>query len=82
MDAWNVVLEYVEPQRVGTAITVGGTPDVIEATEYGDVLPLTGAKYRVGSVTSDNVKASALMQDNTWSAVIRRAWRPGAGTGW
>ncbi|HTL30250.1 MAG TPA: FAD-dependent oxidoreductase, partial [Tepidisphaeraceae bacterium] len=44
---------------------------LIEATEYGDVLPLTGARYRVGSVTNENLKPSAMMQDNTWTAVIR-----------
>ena len=44
---------------------------LIEATEYGDVLPLTGARYRVGSTTSEERKSSMLMQDNTWSAVIR-----------
>jgi hypothetical protein len=44
---------------------------LVEATEYGDVLPLTGARYRVGSVTSENIRPAALMQDNTWCAVIR-----------
>jgi hypothetical protein len=44
---------------------------LVEATEYGDVLPLTGARYRVGSVFGDNLKPSALLQDNTWCGVIR-----------
>ena len=44
---------------------------LVEATEYGDVLPLTGARYRIGSVTSESIRPSALMQDNTWCAVIR-----------
>jgi hypothetical protein len=48
-----------------------GCPVLIEATEYGDVLPLTGARYRVGNVTNDTLRPSALMQDNTWTAVIR-----------
>lgn len=44
---------------------------LIEATEYGDVLPLTGARYRVGSTTSEQPNPAMLMQDNTWCAVIR-----------
>jgi hypothetical protein len=44
---------------------------LIDATEYGDVIPLTGARYRVGNVTSDKLDPKALVQDYTWSAVIR-----------
>ena len=44
---------------------------LIDATEYGDVIPLTGARYRVGNVTSDKLDPAALVQDHTWTAVVR-----------
>jgi hypothetical protein len=76
----------VEVAKSGNAIT-GATVEVegaggakrkqikstvlIDATEYGDVIPLTGARYRVGNVTSDKLNPKALVQDHTWCAVIR-----------
>ncbi|MBE2180650.1 MAG: FAD-dependent oxidoreductase [Chthoniobacterales bacterium] len=48
-----------------------GSKVLVEATEYGDVLPLTGARYRVGTTTSDDVEAEALVQHHTWVGVIR-----------
>ena len=44
---------------------------LVDATEYGDVLPLTGARYRIGKSTSDNIDLKARIQDNTWTAVIK-----------
>jgi hypothetical protein len=44
---------------------------LVEATEYGDVLPLAGARYRLGNVTSDALDPKALIQYHTWTAVIR-----------
>ncbi|MSU28461.1 MAG: FAD-dependent oxidoreductase [Pedosphaera sp.] len=44
---------------------------LVDATEYGDVIPLTGARYRVGNVTSDRPDPAALVQDHTWLAVVR-----------
>ncbi|MBE2180641.1 MAG: FAD-dependent oxidoreductase [Chthoniobacterales bacterium] len=44
---------------------------LVEATEYGDVLPLAGARYRLGTSTSDNVDPEALIQYHTWLGVIR-----------
>ncbi len=44
---------------------------LIDATEYGDVIPLTGARYRVGNVTSDKLDPAALVQDHTWTCVVR-----------
>lgn len=44
---------------------------LIDATEYGDVIPLTGARYRTGNVTSDKPNPAALVQDHTWLAVVR-----------
>lgn len=44
---------------------------LVEATEYGDVLPLAGARYRVGNVTSDNLDPESIIQYHTWVGVIR-----------
>lgn len=44
---------------------------LIDGTEYGDVIPLTGARYRVGNSTSDKVDPAALVQDHTWTCVLR-----------
>lgn len=44
---------------------------LIDATEYGDVIPLTGARYRVGNSISDKVDPAALVQDHTWTCVLR-----------
>lgn len=46
---------------------------VIDASEYGDVLPLADATYRIGNGTSTEPPAStACVQDFTYTAVIRR----------
>ncbi len=45
---------------------------LIDATEWGDVLPLTGVRYRVGNCTSDNIVPERRIQDLTWTAVIRQ----------
>lgn len=44
---------------------------LIDATEYGDVIPLTGARYRVGNQTSDKIDPAALVQDHTWTCIVR-----------
>ncbi len=44
---------------------------LIDATEYGDVLPLTGAAYRVGTSRSDKIDPNSPLQDHTWVGVIR-----------
>jgi hypothetical protein len=44
---------------------------LIDATEYGDVLPLAGARYRVGASTSDNLDLDSPLQFHTWLGVIR-----------
>lgn len=44
---------------------------LVDATEYGDVIPLTGARYRMGNTTSDRRSLSARLQDHTWVGVIR-----------
>jgi hypothetical protein len=45
---------------------------LIDATEYGDVLPLAGAAYRAGNSVTPFLNKDALLQDITWVAVIRR----------
>ncbi|MBX7209117.1 MAG: FAD-dependent oxidoreductase [Verrucomicrobiaceae bacterium] len=45
---------------------------LIDATEWGDVIPLTGARYRVGNCTSDAIDLSKHVQDNTWTAVVKQ----------
>ncbi|MDR3264671.1 MAG: FAD-dependent oxidoreductase [Synergistaceae bacterium] len=54
-----------------------GTRDVacrvlIDATEYGDVLPLAGAAYRVGNSVTPFLNESSTIQDITWVAIIRK----------
>jgi len=44
---------------------------LIEATEYGDVLPLTGSRYRAGTVTSDNLVPDSPVQADTYLGIIR-----------
>lgn len=45
---------------------------LIDATEWGDVIPLTGARYRVGNCTSDAIDPQRKIQMLTWTAVIKR----------
>ncbi|MBR1671324.1 MAG: FAD-dependent oxidoreductase [Fretibacterium sp.] len=44
---------------------------LIDATEYGDVLPLARAAYRAGNSSSPFIKPDAMIQNITWVAVIR-----------
>ncbi|HEY3897039.1 MAG TPA: FAD-dependent oxidoreductase [Chthoniobacter sp.] len=45
---------------------------LVDATEWGDVIPLTGARYRVGNCTNDAIDRTKHVQDNTWTAVIKQ----------
>ena len=45
---------------------------LIDATEYGDVLPLAGAAYRSGNFVSTSGIGESMIQDITWTAVIRK----------
>lgn len=45
---------------------------LIDSTEYGDILPLAGADYRAGNSITPNINSSAMIQDITWTAVIRK----------
>ena len=46
----------------------------IDATEQGDFIPLTGAKYRAGNCISPALNMDAQIQDMTQVAIIRK-WR-------
>ncbi|MBQ7168589.1 MAG: FAD-dependent oxidoreductase [Synergistaceae bacterium] len=70
----------VRPSANGKIITVkspGGTQDftcriLIDATEYGDVIPLAGLRYRSGNSVSPDMNPDSMIQDITWTAVIRK----------
>jgi hypothetical protein len=44
----------------------------IDATECGDFIPLTGARYRSGNSLSPKIDKNAVIQDITYPAVIKR----------
>lgn len=61
----------------GTAVKAGQPRTIqcrmlIDATEWGDVIPLTGARYRVGNCMSDAIDLTRRVQDNTWTAVVKQ----------
>jgi hypothetical protein len=45
---------------------------LIDATEYGDILPLAGASYRAGNSSTPFLDRNAMIQDITWVAVMRK----------
>lgn len=45
---------------------------LIDATEYGDILPFVGARYRSGNGISPNISKNSFIQDITWTAIIRK----------
>lgn len=45
---------------------------LVDATEWGDVIPLTGARYRVGNCISDDIDRTRQVQSNTWTAVVKQ----------
>ena len=55
-----------------TGVKIKTCKVLIDATEYGDILPLAGAQYRIGNSISPYVNPEAMIQDITWVAVIRR----------
>lgn len=44
----------------------------IDATEYGDVLPLSPARFRLGRYSSDRVRQDGCVQDITYTAIVRK----------
>jgi len=50
---------------------------LVDATEWGDVLPLAGARYRTGNLTSDQLTPDRKLEDIliqaiTWTAVVKQ----------
>ena len=45
---------------------------LIDATEYGDVMPLAQVPYRAGNSVSRFINNEAMIQDITWIVVMRR----------
>ncbi len=56
----------------GTSIRTVRCKILIDATEWGDVIPLTGARYRSGMTTSDSIDGTKAIQDLTWTAVVKQ----------
>ena len=44
---------------------------LVDATEYGDLLPLAGVPYRVGDTLSEKLDLTAPLQKFTWPGVIK-----------
>lgn len=68
--ARGVELEITTPQ--GRETRTVASQILIDATEWGDVLPLAGAAYRSGNRTEAALDLNRLIQENTWTAVIKR----------
>jgi len=49
-----------------------GCKTLIDATEYGDVLPLAAPAYRSGNEVFPNISGNSMVQDITWTAVMRK----------
>ena len=45
---------------------------VIDASEYGDLMALGPTQYRAGNSISSNLNPSACVQDNTYTAVLKK----------
>ena len=45
---------------------------LIDATEYGDVIPLASAEYRAGNSATPYINPDAVIQDITWVAIIKK----------
>lgn len=65
--------------RVTSAVfEIGGKQETfraavfIDATEYGDFIPLTGARWRSGNSVSTAMRTDSVIQDITYSAVVKR----------
>ncbi len=49
---------------------------LIDATEWGDIIPMTSAIYRAGNSLSPHIDLNASIQDITWTMPIRRLKGP------
>ena len=70
----------INSQDKGRVVTVK-TPEgvqnftcriLIDATEYGDIIPMAGLRYRSGNSISPDINQNSMIQDITWTAVIRK----------
>ncbi len=66
----------VDSERV-TIRTLEGTKTIgykilIDATEYGDIIPLAGVSYRAGNSVLPGTLNDTMIQDITWTAIIRK----------
>lgn len=62
-------------QITGVTLNDGRTVNtkiIIDATEYGDVIPLTGANYRLGNGTKLAPSPNSCIQDITYTAVVKK----------
>lgn len=64
-----VTVEFADARGASTKQI--GCKQLIDATEYGDVIPLTGARYRSGNTISPDINLKSPVQDHTWLAVVR-----------
>ncbi len=81
LDIWisSRIMEVSKEGKTVTGVTVknkNGTQKItcrilIDATEYGDILPLAGAPYRAGKTVSPYIDNDSMIQDITWVAVLR-----------
>ena len=65
-----VNVEFVTPQ--GTVTRLIRSKVLVDATEWGDVLPLTGARYRIGNCSGESFNPTRQIQSLTWTAVIKQ----------
>ncbi len=67
----NTVTGIIIENKDGVKKTVKA-PVTIDATEYGDVIMLSGSPYRIANNLSSNVEENACIQDITYTAVVRK----------
>jgi len=56
----------------GSATRLIASRILVDATEWGDVIPLTGASYRAGNGTGTSSDKTKAIQDLTWTAVVKQ----------
>lgn len=63
----------INNEIIGVDTTHGyfSTSVLIDATEYGDIIKMSGANYRIGNKTNENYSESACIQNITYTAVIK-----------
>jgi len=65
-------IEAVRESSAATEPLVFRSAVVIDSTEYGDVIGMSPAKYRVGNTTDDLLELNRCVDDATYVAVIKR----------